>query len=299
MQVFLLDVWQDLREKRLAPVAIVLLLGLVAVPVLLAKPAEDPGPAPVVAAPKKADNEALAALTKVKLGDQELGSGRGSTLGVFDPDNPFHPPKGTIKKDDVSVAGAGPSTGSQGSPGAGSTGAPGATGGVGGGVSLHRRRHHRRHRWRRRHDHDHHDHRLQVRRRPHLHGERPHAPHQGPGEARHAAERVLAAPDLHGRDPEGRRRGVPRGLDARGRRRGPLQAERGRVRVRLHRRRLPVHVLRPGRQHLRDQDRRDPQGQGGCLRREREGCEGREGRHRPRVRRRRPDASSPRSWPTS
>lgn len=136
MQVFLLDVWHDLREKRLAPVAIVLLLGLVAVPVLLAKPAEDPGPAPVVAAPKKADNEALAALTKVKLGDQELGSGRGSTLGVFDPDNPFHPPKGTIKKDDVSVAGAGPSTGSQGSPGAGSTGAPGATGGVGGGVSL-------------------------------------------------------------------------------------------------------------------------------------------------------------------
>jgi hypothetical protein len=136
MQVFLLDVWQDLREKRLAPVAIVLLLGLVAVPVLLAKPAEDPGPAPVVAAPKKADNEALAALTKVKLGNQELGSGRGSTLGVFDPDNPFHPPKGAMKKDDVSATGAGPSTGSQGSPGAGSNGAPGATGGLGGGVSL-------------------------------------------------------------------------------------------------------------------------------------------------------------------
>ncbi|HEX6654399.1 MAG TPA: hypothetical protein VF072_16755 [Thermoleophilaceae bacterium] len=132
MQVFLLDVWHDLREKRLAPVAVVLLLGLLAVPVLLAKPAEDPGPAPVVAAPKKTENEALAALTKVKLGDEQVG--RGSTLGVFDPDNPFHPPKGAMKKDDLSATGAGP--GDQGPTGSGGTGAPGASGGLGGGVSL-------------------------------------------------------------------------------------------------------------------------------------------------------------------
>src|SRR5918998_3246827 len=98
MKIFLLDLWHDLREKRLAPVAAVLLLGLVAVPVLLAKPAEDPGPAPLVAAPKKSDREALAALTKVKLGED--ATAKGSTLGVFDPDNPFNPPKGTIKKDD-------------------------------------------------------------------------------------------------------------------------------------------------------------------------------------------------------
>jgi hypothetical protein len=102
MKIFLLDLWHDLREKRLAPVAVVLLLGLVAVPVLLAQPAEDPGPAPVVAAPKKADREALAALTKVKLGED--ATGKGSTLGVFDPDNPFSPPKGTIKKDAVTAA---------------------------------------------------------------------------------------------------------------------------------------------------------------------------------------------------
>ena len=37
MKVFFLDLWQDLREKRLWPVALVLLLGLAAVPVLLAK----------------------------------------------------------------------------------------------------------------------------------------------------------------------------------------------------------------------------------------------------------------------
>jgi len=106
MQTFLLDLWQDLREKRLAPVAVVLLLALVAVPVLLAKPAEDPGPATVPAAAPKKENEALAALTKVKLGGDAVG-GKGSTLGVFDPDNPFSPPKGTIKKDEATAPAAG------------------------------------------------------------------------------------------------------------------------------------------------------------------------------------------------
>jgi hypothetical protein len=132
MQVFLLDLWQDLREKRLAPVAVVLVLALVAVPVLVAKPAEDPGPAPVVAAPKKADREALAALTKVKLGED--ATGKGSTLGVFDPDNPFSPPKGTIKKDGATApADAGPGDVS-GTPGSTSPGGDVTGGGdLGGG----------------------------------------------------------------------------------------------------------------------------------------------------------------------
>ena len=131
MQVFLLDLWHDLSEKRLAPVAVVLLLGLVAVPVLLAKPAEDPGPAPVVAAPKKSDREALAALTKVKLGED--ATTKGSTLGVFDPDNPFAPPKGKIKKQNVGADTGGP--GAVGAPG-GSTGGGDTTtdgGSLGGG----------------------------------------------------------------------------------------------------------------------------------------------------------------------
>jgi hypothetical protein len=94
----------------------------VAVPVLLAKPATDPGPAPVAAAPKKADREALAALTKVKLGKEEVG--QGSTLGVFDPDNPFKPPKGKLKKDGVVTDNTGPGSGTPaGSPGG--TTAPG------------------------------------------------------------------------------------------------------------------------------------------------------------------------------
>jgi hypothetical protein len=121
MKIFLLDLWHDLREKRLAPVAVVLLLGLVAVPVLLAKPAEKHAAKPVVASGvDKSDREALAALTKVKLGTEEIG--KGSTLGVFDPDNPFKPPKGTIKKDAVPGAAAGP----------GDT--PGPTGGTGGSI---------------------------------------------------------------------------------------------------------------------------------------------------------------------
>jgi hypothetical protein len=130
MQIFLLDLWHDLREKRLAPVAVVLLLGLVAVPVLLAKPAQDPGPAPVVAAPKKGDREALAALTEIKLGKDV--DGQGSTLGVFDPDNPFKPPKGKLKNTD-SVATAGP-TDVTGTPGGSPTGSSGDD--SGGGISI-------------------------------------------------------------------------------------------------------------------------------------------------------------------
>jgi hypothetical protein len=133
MQTFFLDLWQDLREKRLAPVAVVLLLALVAVPVLLAKPAEDPGPATVPAAAPKKENEALAALTKVKLGAEAVG-GKGSTLGVFDPDNPFTPPKGTIKKDETTApaadGGAATPAGSTGGSPTGDTGSPIGGGGI-------------------------------------------------------------------------------------------------------------------------------------------------------------------------
>ena len=137
MKIFLLDLWHDLRQKRLAPVAVVLLLGLVAVPVLLAKPAKSPGPAPVAGAGmKQSDRDALAALTKVKLGDDEIG--KGSTLGVFDPDNPFKPPKGAIKKDDVLAGAAGPgdAAGTPGGTAGGDTSLDGGSlgGGVGGDV---------------------------------------------------------------------------------------------------------------------------------------------------------------------
>jgi hypothetical protein len=128
MKIFLLDLWQDLRAKRLAPVAAVLLVGLVAVPVLLAKPAEEPAPAPVTAAPSSTtDRNKLAALAEVKLGEEAVG--KGSTLGTFDPDNPFSPPKGTLKKEPTAGApSSSPDGASAGGLPAGSDG--GSTGGT-------------------------------------------------------------------------------------------------------------------------------------------------------------------------
>ena len=130
MNVFLLDLWHDLKEKRLWPVAVVLLAALVAVPVLLAKPATKtsaPAPVATAAGPKP---DVLKQLAKVKLGEEEVGDG--STLGAFNPSNPFNPPKGAIKKvkgPGTATAGATPTTaggtgdnGSAVTPGDGTTG---------------------------------------------------------------------------------------------------------------------------------------------------------------------------------
>ena len=98
MKIFLLDLWHDLRAKRLWPVALVLAAALVAVPFVLSKSAEaPPAPAPANAPQAEAaDKEALAALAEVKLAESD--DPRGSTLGVFDPDDPFLPPKAIAKR---------------------------------------------------------------------------------------------------------------------------------------------------------------------------------------------------------
>src|SRR3954453_23803026 len=138
MKIFMLDLWHDLQQKRLAPVAVALLLGLVAVPVLLAKPAKDASPAPVprVSATQRENaDRALAALAQVKLGNQKVGSG--STLGVFDPHNPFKAPKGAIKKTVASTGTAGAGPGSATGPSSGGT--PSSGGGnllIGGDVNI-------------------------------------------------------------------------------------------------------------------------------------------------------------------
>jgi hypothetical protein len=135
MKIFLLDLWHDLKEKRLWPVAVVLLAGLVAVPVLLAKPASKASaPAPVATAADASTSDELKQIAKVKLGDEEPGDG--STLGVFDPSNPFKPPKGAIKKqEDSSSTDSGPSSGDD-SGASGGIDIGGDTGGdTGGGTS--------------------------------------------------------------------------------------------------------------------------------------------------------------------
>jgi hypothetical protein len=141
MKLFLLDLWHDLRAKRLWPVAAVLAAAVVAVPVVLSKSSEAPPPTPVESARTAPDPKDLKALASVKLDEAALE--RGSSLDTFDPSDPFRPPKAVTKSssegsgapstvtggDTSSTAGA--DTGSTGGADTGSTG--GDTGFIGGG----------------------------------------------------------------------------------------------------------------------------------------------------------------------
>ena len=149
MKIFLLDLWHDLRAKRLWPVALVLAIALVAVPVVLSKPSGTTGPAPVQTVRKAPDPKEAAALAQVKL-DSSADDARGSTLDTFDPSDPFKPPAKITKKKKTdtgapsSVQGntggatpagdTGASTGTTGGDiGFGGGGGTGTTGGTGGG----------------------------------------------------------------------------------------------------------------------------------------------------------------------
>jgi hypothetical protein len=126
MKNFLLDLWYDLRAKRLWPVAALLLAALVATPVVLSKKAEEPEPAPATAAaPAEAKKpEGPAALANVKL--EELAKGSGSSLSSFDPRNPFAPPRKALEAARRNAEGSsGPSTAtSVGSASGASSGGP-------------------------------------------------------------------------------------------------------------------------------------------------------------------------------
>jgi hypothetical protein len=131
MKIFLLDLWHDLRAKRLAPVAAVLALALVAVPVVLSKPSEEPAPPPTTAR-KAPDPKDLKALASVKL---EQTDDRGSSLDVFDPSDPFRPPKKVTKRSKQESDVASSVEGETPSSGTGDTGAGGYTGDTGGGTT--------------------------------------------------------------------------------------------------------------------------------------------------------------------
>jgi hypothetical protein len=93
MNDFLQDLWHDLREKRLWPVALGLLLGVIAVPVVLAKTASEPAPQKPVAveAPTKTDDLDLDVV------DKSGGASAGSALGAFASKDPFKPPAAVTK----------------------------------------------------------------------------------------------------------------------------------------------------------------------------------------------------------
>ncbi len=93
MNKFFLELWHDLRAKRLWPVAALLVVALVALPVVLKKhsSADSGTTAPAAAAPSAADNSSKAVVVAAT-----GGSGQSSTLGVFNKKDPFKPDKAAL-----------------------------------------------------------------------------------------------------------------------------------------------------------------------------------------------------------
>jgi hypothetical protein len=81
---FFLELWHDLREKRLWPIAVGLLAAVVAIPVVMLKPASDGAPAPVVATPAPK----LDTLPAVEVDSSPT---HGSKLETFKQRDPFKP----------------------------------------------------------------------------------------------------------------------------------------------------------------------------------------------------------------
>ena len=137
IQNFLSDAWNDLRARRLVPVAAVLIIGLVAAPIVLSKDSESttPPPAPSTTQPSQA-SKGPDELAKVTLSD-ESDEATGSSLSAFDSKDPFKPPSGVKTGNQQSQPGEVPggetSTTTQPSTGGG-TGTGGETGGTGGGT---------------------------------------------------------------------------------------------------------------------------------------------------------------------
>lgn len=82
------DVWHDLREKRLWPLAVLLMLAIVAIPALLTKSAAQPPSSEPVATAPAPDERVTVTLD----GDDAASSGTGSSLDGFAKGDPFTPP---------------------------------------------------------------------------------------------------------------------------------------------------------------------------------------------------------------
>jgi hypothetical protein len=136
MHSFLLDLWHDLREKRLWPFAALLLVATAAVPLVLLEKAQPTAtPAPTATQGQTAADK----LPTVTLDD--VGNKVPSDLAVFKASqrNPFKPLKDLPKADDENVtvtsdkgssSGSGSGSGSS-TPSGGSGGGGGSNGGAG------------------------------------------------------------------------------------------------------------------------------------------------------------------------
>jgi hypothetical protein len=104
------DTWQDLREKRLWPIAVLLALAIVAIPLLLTKSAAQPAAdQAVISAPTEDTRVAVS-----RDDGDAASSGTGSALDRFAEGDPFTPPGRIAAKGDAvaaSASTAGPSDG--------------------------------------------------------------------------------------------------------------------------------------------------------------------------------------------
>jgi hypothetical protein len=92
MNKFFHELWHDLRAKRLWPVAALLVVALVALPLVLKKHSSTGSgtPAPAVASPGAGGNASKAVVVA------DSGSSPSSTLGVFNKKDPFKPDKAAL-----------------------------------------------------------------------------------------------------------------------------------------------------------------------------------------------------------
>jgi hypothetical protein len=131
MTVFIQDLWYDLREKRMWPFAVLLVIALVAVLVLL------PRPAPEQASEGTSTPVTQRTPTAPAIQVSHAKSLENSDLGLFDPKNPFKPRVrlDTGASSSAPPAATAPASGG-GSEAGGSAGgeesAPGGSGGSGG-----------------------------------------------------------------------------------------------------------------------------------------------------------------------
>jgi hypothetical protein len=126
MNNLLQDIWHDLRERRLWPIAALLLVGILAIPVVLTESRTEPPATPVAAVPDADTPKGPGVRLDV---DNADSSGTGSALNVFAPEDPFVPPKSVTDepKGDATATAAGPS--GDGDAGAGQPGGAPAPGG--------------------------------------------------------------------------------------------------------------------------------------------------------------------------
>jgi hypothetical protein len=93
----LLGLWDDLRARRLLPVAALLVAALIAAPLVLSKKSETPDtpPAPTATPNQNQQEQGPKELAQVRL-DDRVAQGTGSSLSAFDASNPFAPPEKVI-----------------------------------------------------------------------------------------------------------------------------------------------------------------------------------------------------------